>query len=112
MDIEAPKPQTVGVPDNDSGTAQSVPGRGAEARGQAEKALCDVYDKTAHAMGQTYEKAKNYTKNKPDKAILIALGIGVGLGFLLSAKSRPSRIGRFARPVVNALSEIAMEFLR
>jgi len=117
MDIEKskyedPKQQIVGVPDSDSGTAQSMLERGAEAYGQAEKAVGDVYDKTAKAVGETYEQAKKYSRKNPDKAILIALGIGVGLGFLLGASSRHSRTGRFAKPVVHALSDIALEFLR
>ena len=117
MDIEKdkfedPKQQIVGVPDSGSGTAPSMLERGAEVYGQAEKAVGDVYDKTAKAVGETYEQAKSYSKKNPDKALLIALGIGVGLGFLLGASSRRSRTGRFARPVVNALSDIALEFLR
>ena len=109
---EATKQQIVGVPDKDSGTAPSMLERGAEAYGQAEKAVGNVYDKTAKAVGETYEQAKSYSRKNPDKALLIALGIGVGLGFLLGASSRRSRTGRFARPVVNALSDIALEFLR
>jgi ElaB/YqjD/DUF883 family membrane-anchored ribosome-binding protein len=117
MDIEKSKyedskQKIVGVPDSDSGNAQSILERGAEAHGQAEKAVSDVYDKTVKAVGETYEQAKNYSRKNPDKAILIALGIGVGLGFLLGASSRSSRTGRFARPVVHALSDIALEFLR
>ena len=105
---EATKQQIVGVPDKNGGT-QSIMERGAEAYGQAEKAVSDVYDKTAQAVGETYEQAKSYSRENPDKAILIALGIGVGLGFLLGSSSRHSRTGRFARPVVNALSDIALE---
>jgi hypothetical protein len=37
----------------------------------------------------------------------------VGLGYLLGASSRRSgATGRFARPVVNALSDVALEFFR
>ena len=35
MEIEAPKPQIIGVPDNDSGTARSILERSADAYGQA-----------------------------------------------------------------------------
>ena len=117
MDIEkdkyeATKQQIVGVPDKDGVTAQSILERGAVAYGQAEKAVSDVYDKTAQAVGETYEQAKSYSRENPDKALLIALGIGVGLGFLLGVSSLRSRTGRFARPMVNALSDIALEYLR
>jgi ElaB/YqjD/DUF883 family membrane-anchored ribosome-binding protein len=116
MDIEKDKyeatKQQIAGPDKNGGAAQSILERGAEAYGQAEKAVSEVYDKTAQAVGETYEQAKSYSRENPDKALLIALGIGVGLGFLLGASSRRSRTGRFARPVVNALSDIALEFLR
>jgi ElaB/YqjD/DUF883 family membrane-anchored ribosome-binding protein len=117
MDIEkdkydATKQEIVGVPDSDGGTAPSMLERGAEAYGQAEKAVGDVYDKTAKAVGETYEQAKSYSKKNPDKALFIALGIGVGLGFLLGASSRRSRTGGFAQPVVNALSDIASKLFR
>ena len=109
---ETPKQQRGGEPGSDSATAQSIPERGAEAHGQAEQAVSDVFDKTAQAVSETYEKAKSYSNENPGKTILIALGIGVGLGFLLGASSRRSRTGRFAQPVVNALSDIALEFFR
>jgi hypothetical protein len=77
---------------------------------QAGEAVSAAYDKTAQAVSETYEHAKSYSNENPGKAILIALGVGVGLGFLLGASSRHSRTGRIARPVVNALSDIVTEF--
>ena len=109
---ETPKQQMVEEPGSASAAAQSILERGAEVYGQAEQAVSDVYDKTAQAVSETYEQAKSYSSENPGKTILIALGIGVGLGFLLGASSRRSRTGRFARPVVNALSDIALEFFR
>ncbi|RPJ04108.1 MAG: hypothetical protein EHM37_23720 [Deltaproteobacteria bacterium] len=117
MDVEnnkcdTPKQQNAGEPGSDSAAGQSPPNRGAEVRGQAGPAASDVYDKTAQVMSKTYEQVKSYTRKNPDKAILVVLGIGVGLGFLLGASSRRTRTGRFAKPVVHALSDIALEFLR
>ena len=117
MDVEnnkykTPKQQMVGEPGSESAAAQSVLERGAEVHGQAEPAVSDVCDKTAQAVSETYEQAKSYSSKNPGKTIFIALGIGVGLGFLLGASSRRSRSGRFATPVVNALSDIALEFFR
>jgi ElaB/YqjD/DUF883 family membrane-anchored ribosome-binding protein len=117
MDIEknkyeTPKQQMVGEPGSASATAQSILERGAETYGQAEQAVSAAYEKTTQAVSETYGKVKSYSSENPGKTILIALGIGVGLGFLLGASSRRSRTGRFAEPVVNALSDIALEFFR
>jgi ElaB/YqjD/DUF883 family membrane-anchored ribosome-binding protein len=109
---ETPEQQMVGEADSASVAAQSILEHGAEVYGQAEQAVIDGYDKTAQAVSETYEQAKSYGTKNPGKTILIALGIGVGLGFLLGASSRRSRTGRYAQPVVNALSDIALEFFR
>ena len=117
MDIEKnkyenPIQQKVGEPGSAINTDQSILDRGAKVYGQAEQAVSDVYDKTAKAVSKTYEQAKSYSNENPGTTILIALGIGVGLGLLLGASSHRSRTGRFARPVVNALSDIALGFFR
>ena len=109
---ETPENQLAGEPGSPSAPAHSILERGAEVRGQEEKAAGDVYDKTSQVVSETYEQAKIYSRKNPGKAILIALGVGVGLGFLFGAGSRHSRIGRIARPVVNALSDIALEVFR
>lgn len=114
MDIEHNKDETpeqhkVGRPGSAGAAAQSNLEGGAGVYGQAEQAVSDVYDKTAQAVGETYEQTKNYSSENPGKTILIALGIGIGLGLLLGASTRHSRTGRLAKPVVNALSEIALE---
>jgi ElaB/YqjD/DUF883 family membrane-anchored ribosome-binding protein len=117
MDVQhnkyvTPKQQTVEGPAGAGASAQSILDGGAEVYGQTEQAVSDVYDKTARAVSETYDQAKSYSIKNPGKSILIALGIGVGLGFLLGASSRRSRTGRYAQPVVNALSDIALEFFR
>jgi ElaB/YqjD/DUF883 family membrane-anchored ribosome-binding protein len=117
MDVQhnkyvTPKQQMAEGPASAGVTAQSILEGSAEVYGQAEQAVGDVYDKTARAVSETYEQAKSYSSENPGKTILIALGIGVGLGFLLGASSRHSRAGRFAKPVVNALSDIALEIFR
>ncbi|MFH0997505.1 MAG: hypothetical protein V1844_18710 [Pseudomonadota bacterium] len=110
---ETPKQQMEEESVSNSDTAQSTLEHGSEILGQAEEAVSDAYDKTAHAVSKTYEKAKSYSSKNPGKTMLIALGVGVGLGFFLGAGSRRSgTIGRFARPVVNALSGIALELFR
>ena len=103
---------------------QNILEKGAEAYGQTEQAVGDAYektvqkasetyDKTAQKVSETYEKAKHYSHENPGKTIFIALGIGFGLGLLLGASSHHrSRTSRIAEPVVNALSDVAMAFLR
>ncbi|WP_373498253.1 hypothetical protein [Desulfococcus sp.] len=108
---ETPRQQTAEEPGSASAAAQNILEVSAEAYGQAEQAVSDAYDKTAETVSQTYEKAKSFSNENPGKSILIALGIGVGIGFLLGASTRRSGVtGRLARPVVNALSDIALEF--
>ena len=111
---ETPKQPTAGEAGSAGATDQNILDRGAKVYGQAEQAVSDAYDKTAQTVSQTYEQAKSYSTENPGKTILIALGIGVGLGFLLgaSSSSRRSRTGRYAQPVVNALSDLALEFFR
>ena len=97
MDVEknkcmTPKQQMAGEPCSASATAQSIRECGAEVYGQAEQAVCDVYDKTVQTVCETYEKAKSYSCKNPGKTILILLGIGCGLGFLLGAISRRPQV--------------------
>src|SRR5664280_2949316 len=84
MDTEKNKPDSsqkmTGEPGSASAAAQKVLDRGAEAYGQAEKVVSDVYDKTAEALNKTYEQAKSYSTENPGKTLLIAFGIGLGLG--------------------------------
>ncbi|MGE0087358.1 MAG: hypothetical protein AB7S75_23370 [Desulfococcaceae bacterium] len=97
---------------SDSAAEQSTMERGAEILGKAEDAVSEAYDKTARTVSETYEQVKSYGSENQGKTILVVLGIGVGLGFLLGANSRRMTTGRFARPVVNAISDIALAFFR
>ncbi len=110
---EIPKEQTAADSASITATAQNILDKGTEAYGKAEQVAGEAYDKTTQKVNETYEKAKSYSGENPGKTILIALGIGVGIGLLLSASSsHRSFTGRIAKPVVNALSDIAQEFLR
>jgi ElaB/YqjD/DUF883 family membrane-anchored ribosome-binding protein len=108
---ETPKQQKFGNPGSDSAADQLLE-RGTEAFGAAEKAVGDAYDKTTQKVSETYEQAKSYSSDNPGKTVLIALGIGVGLGFLLGASTRHSRGSQYAEPVVHALSDMALKFFR
>ena len=109
---ETPEQQMAGEAGSGRATAQKTLERGTEAYGQAEKTVSDAYEKTAQKVSEMYDKTKSYSNENPGKTILIALGIGVGLGILLGASSRQSRTSRIAQPVINALSDIAHELFR
>ncbi|HKY03580.1 MAG TPA: hypothetical protein VJQ56_01755 [Blastocatellia bacterium] len=80
---------------------------------QAQQAVTNAYDKTAETLSHTYDQAITYGRENPGKFALIAFGAGIGIGILLAnSGSRSTRTARVAEPVVNALSQIAMEFLR
>ncbi len=71
-----------------------------------------AYDKTANAVNETYMQTKQYGQENPGKSLLVALGIGIGIGFIWGQNSHHSRGGRYARPIVNAVSDVAMAFFR
>jgi hypothetical protein len=55
-----------------------------------------------------------YGRQNPGTLTLIAFGAGIGVGLLLagSLSGGRSRTSRIAEPIVGALSQIAMEYLR
>ena len=84
-----------------------------QAYDQTKQVVSNAYDKTSEVLGNTYDQAMTYGRQNPGTLTLIAFGAGVGIGLLLAGSfSGRSRTRRIAEPVVNALSEIALEFLR
>ncbi len=83
-----------------------------EAYDKIAPAAQQAYDKTAHAVNETYHQTQRYGAENPGKTFLIAMAIGVGIGFIWGSNSHHSRGGRYARPIVNAVSDVAMEFFR
>jgi len=87
--------------------------RGAEVLDQTKQAVSAAYGKTSEVLSSSYDQAMVYGRENPGKLTLIAFGAGIGIGALLmSGRSNRGRTGRFAEPVVNALSEVALEFFR
>jgi hypothetical protein len=78
---------------------------------QGARKMGHVYDKSARAINQTYDQAMDYGRNNPGKAVLIAFGAGIGLGMILLG-SRRSRMSRYGEPLVSALSNMALEYIR
>jgi len=79
---------------------------------QVRNAISHAYERTNEILSNTYDQALMYARENPGKTTLIALGIGVGLGILLASGGRRSRIRRYGEPIVNALSNVALEIVR
>jgi ElaB/YqjD/DUF883 family membrane-anchored ribosome-binding protein len=89
-------------------------GQAGEVMGQAKQAVTDAYERTSRTVNDTYHQAMDYGRENPGTMTLIAFGAGVAVGLLIAggfAGSR-SRTSRLVPPVMNALSEIASEFIR
>lgn len=106
-------------PVDDHGLAESTLKHGASVREHSRLTVAEavnggenVYGKTVLKASETYEKVRRYGRRNPGKTILISLGIGVGLGFLLGASSHSVHTGRMARPMVYGLFDVARELLR
>jgi hypothetical protein len=62
---------------------------------------------------KTLEQAMNYSRENPGKSTLIAFGVGVGVGLLMTNSfTTRSRSQRIVPPLMNALSEIASALFR
>lgn len=81
---------------------------------QARQTVTGAYDRTTETLNQTYRQAMNYGRENPGTMTLIAFGAGVAVGLLIagSVTGSRSRTQRILPPVMNAISEIASEFLR
>ena len=87
--------------------------RGSAAFNRTRQTMQHAYDKSSRAIGDTYNQALAFGRQNPGQATLIAFGIGVGVGMLLLGSSkRQSRVRRYGAPIVNALSNMAIEFIR
>ena len=79
--------------------------------------LTHAYDRTTSNINQQYGKVVDYGKEHPGTATLLAFGIGLGAGLLLSQQlshrhAQPSRTSRIVPPVMNALSLMANQLFR
>jgi ElaB/YqjD/DUF883 family membrane-anchored ribosome-binding protein len=76
-----------------------------------------AYDRAGKEMSEQYERVMDYGRENPEKMTLIAFGVGVGVGLLIAAgvgasRGRRGRRGPIAEPLMNALSNLAYEFIR
>lgn len=82
---------------------------------QAKQAVNDAYHQASRSVNETLDHAKEYSRENPGTATLVAFGVGVGVGVLLTSgvlTSGRSRSQRIVPPVMTALSEIAAELFR
>ncbi len=85
--------------------------RGSDVYNQTKQTVSQAYDRTARKLSQGYDQAISYGRDNPGTVTLVAFGAGFALGLLLSG-TRRSRTSRYAEPIVNVLSDIALDFVR
>jgi ElaB/YqjD/DUF883 family membrane-anchored ribosome-binding protein len=108
------RPQsTSGEPSSARELGAEIRERGGEVMDQARQTVTGAYDRASRGVTETWGQAMGYSRENPAMATLIAFGLGVGVGvFLAGGFHTRSRSRRLVPPVMNALSEIADEFLR
>lgn len=82
---------------------------------QAKHKVSEAYQQASRSVNETLGQAKEYSRENPGTATLVAFGVGVGVGVLLTSgmlTSSRSRSQRLVPPVMSALSEIAAELFR
>ena len=93
---------------------EQVGERASETMDQAKKKVGEFYDQANKSLNQQYDKAVSYSRENPGTTMLIAFGVGVGIGMLLLGNRRGSRSRRsnVIEPVMNALTGLASDLLR
>ncbi len=86
--------------------------KGAEAYNRTEEMASQAYEKTSEVMHDTYHQASKYARNNPETTTLLAFGAGLAVGLLFGGTRRSSSSRYYAEPVVDALYDVAMGFLR
>jgi ElaB/YqjD/DUF883 family membrane-anchored ribosome-binding protein len=74
--------------------------------GDAKRKIADAYDRTSETANRLYQDALDYGREHPGTAMLVAFGVGVGLGVMLSDGGRSTR---YRRNVVPAIATAAAE---
>lgn len=113
MKNEAKELQTKNQPeqlDETNTKTDEIIAAGARVYAQTEQAVSQAYDKTAKVVGETYEQAKTFGRENPERTALIAFGVGVGVGLLVG--TRRSRSGRIVQPLIDAAYDVASALVR
>ena len=72
----------------------------------------EVYRKTSEAVSGAYESGAGYVRENPAITTLIALGVGIGVGFLLASTMSRPRYRRFTEPIVDAVYDMVSNYVR
>ena len=97
---------------NGTPSSQDAMSSGPRVFDETKRATGQAYTRPSRSIGETYDHALEYGRHNPGKAALIAFGVGVGVGVLLLGSNRRSRVSRYGEPIVNALSDLAIEYIR
>jgi ElaB/YqjD/DUF883 family membrane-anchored ribosome-binding protein len=91
--------------------AKEMAGEGYE---KASEKVGEAYRKTSQAMSGAYESGAGYVRENPGMTTLIALGVGIGIGFLLASGVRRPHYGysRFTEPIVDAIYDMVGNYIR
>lgn len=110
---DSPSGRTASAPTRAREEAAAIKDKASEVVEQTKQAVSNAYEKTAETLSTTYDQAISYGRDNPGTMMLIAFGAGIGIGVLLaSGMTGRSRMSRIAEPIVGALSQVALEFLR
>lgn len=72
----------------------------------------EMYRQTSETMSDAYESGASYVRQNPGMTTLIALGVGVGIGLLLSSSMRRPRYQKFTEPIVDAIYDMVNDYVR
>lgn len=104
---------TASAPTRAREEASNLKDKAGEVIDQTRQAVSNAYEKTSETLSNTYDQAVTYGRENPGTFALIAFGAGIGIGVLIaSGLGGRSRMSRIAEPIVGALSQVAIEFLR
>ncbi|HMG34065.1 MAG TPA: hypothetical protein VKM94_09025 [Blastocatellia bacterium] len=89
------------------------PGMAGQVIEQVKEGVSSAYETTSKGLNKGYNMAVDYGKSNPGKMTMIAFGVGLGVGLMISngftGRGRRSRI---IPPIMDALSQIATEMFR
>jgi hypothetical protein len=79
----------------------------------AQRKAGEVYNKATKSLNEQFVRMIDYGRENPGKAALIAFGVGLGAGLIVTGSfSARNRRSRRVETVMNALSALAYNLVR